>query len=334
MIRATEFSPPLLHQEVALPALIGGYWHSDGCESSQGGVWFKRQFQIYSGDKLWTGRWDYYDDPHCMVFLYAIIAAGSYTQRPGKHHGEINRDTFFDYFRDSNASQKLFKRSVADNPVTGIARRKKNILYKIARLSRKISARDKKSKKQKRSLSDSYSDQLYESYNAQSSTSQSRFAAMLRGHQTYEITTKKPPSTPSGTTELDLHIAESTLISGTVVSARRCDIDQPGVPLINWSRTCIPHAIEAPSTLKLRAKLGVNWNGQYILRLGSRDDNVWNAPLRQCAQIPPYNPVLRTQLRSSFILRFGLFSSATVTAASIWLFVPQILLWIVYDLTR
>jgi len=336
VIRATEFSPPLLLEVAALPALIGGYWHSERCESSEGGIWLKRQFQIHSGDKLWTGRWDYYDDSQCTKPLYAITAAGSYIQRAGRQrrHEEID-EAFIDYFRDINASQK-FKRSVVENPDIVYVRSDlyRNRMYNRKRLLKiLLGARDRKSKRQKRSLSDSVYQFLY---NTQSSVIQSRFAAMLRGHQTYETTTKKSSFSwfaPSGTTELDLHVAESIVIPGAMMSIR-CSADRTGVPLINWSRTCIPRTIEAPSTLGLRAKLSVNWNGQYILLLGLRKDNVWEAPLRQCAQIPPHNSFLQAHLRRSVGLRFGLISSAMTNRISILLLFSQILLWYMYYLIR
>ncbi|EZA62470.1 hypothetical protein DMN91_003928 [Ooceraea biroi] len=338
VIRATEYSPPLLHEVAALPALIGGYWHSDRCESSQGGIWLKRQLQIHSGDKLWTGQWDYYDDPQCTIPLYAVTAAGSYVQRAGRQrrHEETDEQTFLDYFRNVNASRRLlFKRSVSDNAAritrSGLYR---NNLYAASRLSKRVAVRGKRAKRQKkRSLSDNVYQILHD---AKSSTIQSRFAAMLRGHQAYDATTKKPSSNwiaPSGTTELDLHIAESILIPGDVMPTR-CGADRPGAPLINWSRNCIPRAIEAPSTLGLRAKLSVNWTGQYILLLGSRDDNMWDAPLRQCAQISPHNSVLQAHLRRSVGLRFGLLSVATTSRISGWLLLSQVLLWCAYYLAR
>jgi len=340
VIRANEFSPPLLLEVAALPALIGGYWHSERCESSEGGIWLKRQFQIHSGDKLWTGRWDYYDDAQCVKPLYAITAAGSYIQRAGRQR---RHEELLDYFRDINASQK-FKRSVQviNNPdITNVRRdlyrnpmfTKERLWTILLRGRQRDRERRLKTRRPKRSLGDSVYQFLY---NTQSSVSQSRFTAMLRGHQTHETTTKKSPFTwfaPSGTTELDLHIAESVVIPGAMMSIR-CNADRKGLPLINWSRTCIPRAIEAPSTLALRAKLSVNWNGQYILLLGPRKDNLWEAPLRQCAQIPPHNSFLQAHLRRSVGLRFGLISSAMTNRISVWLLSSQILLWCAYYLTR
>ncbi|XP_071577925.1 uncharacterized protein [Temnothorax nylanderi] len=345
--RSTEFSPPLLHQTAALPALIGGYWHSERCESSEGGIWSKRQFQIHSGDRLWTGRWDYYDDPQCSTFLYAITAAGSYIQRAGRQrrHEEVDQETFLG--RLLNVSTRpLFKRSVrvvtnpsTIHPLRSIDLHRRNNLYvangpKDEKWTVTI---DKKVQRQERSLTDG----VHRLLRDEKPIVRSRFAAMLRDDRIYETATRKPfPtwSTLSGNTELDLHIVESILIPGDAAVSARCSADRRlGVPLTTWPRTCIPRAIEAHSTLGLRAKLDVNWNGQYILLLGSRDDNAWEAPLRQCAQIPPRNSVLRAHLRRSVGLRFGLLSSASssrIFGISAWLLLSRILLCSVYYLVR
>ncbi|XP_018401980.1 PREDICTED: uncharacterized protein LOC108779120 [Cyphomyrmex costatus] len=349
--RSTEFSPPLLHQKAALPALIGGYWHSERCESSEGGIWSRRQFQIHSGDKLWTGQWDYYNDPQCTTFLYAITAAGSYIQRIGRQrrHKQIGRETFLDHCLNVSTIRFLFKRSAANLPTSRTAVQSTDQLYRnnkffdLANGSKNgkwsVTTADKKvvQGRQERSLTAEDIHRLLR--DDEQSIVESRFAAMLRGHQAYEITTRKPLSiwkTLAGTTELDLHIAESILIPGDAAVSARCSTDQQlGVPLVTWPRNCVPHTIEAPSTLGLRVKLGINWNGQYILLLGSRDDNVWEAPLRQCAQIPPHNSALRAHLRRSIGLRFGLLSSRASSirrVSAYWCLLSQILLCSVYYL--
>lgn len=330
----------------ALPALIGGYWHSERCESSEGGVWSRRQFQIHSGDKLWAGQWDYYNDPQCSTFLYAINAAGSYIQRTGrqKRHEQVGRETFLGYYLNVS-TRLLFKRNVINSPtvhhtvqsIIDLCRNKfylangsKNKKWSVT-IDKKVQGR------QERSLTDDVHRQLLRD---EQSIVESRFATMLRGHQAYDETTTRKPfptwNTLAGTTELDLHIAESILIPGDARVSTRCSADQRGlgVPLITWPRNCVPHAIEAPSTLGLRAKLSINWNGQYILLLSSRDDNMWEAPLRQCAQIPPYNSVLRAHLRRSIGFRFGLLSSASSNRLSAWCLLSRILLYSIYYLVR
>lgn len=336
--RSTECSPPLLHVMVPLPALIGGYWLSERCESSEGGIWSRRRFQIYSGDKLWTGRWEYYDDPQCSVFLYAITTAGSYIQRTGgqRRHEELDGKAFAsDYLRPPNDSARFFKRSASDpyrsnlmNDDASALKTEEESPMRMNIYTEMLRTKNKKAKRPKK-LKRSLTDNVYQLLrDAQFSPVQSRFTAMLRGHQAHETTSRRPTAwdVPSGTTELDLHIAVSTLIPGDAVVANRCDADWANMPLTNWPRNCVPRAIEAPSTLGLRAKVGVNWNGQYILLLGLRDDNVWNAPLRQCAQTPSHNPVLRAHLRRSVDLRFGLLSAAPASHVCVWLLMFQVLL--------
>ncbi|XP_036147509.1 protein APCDD1 isoform X2 [Monomorium pharaonis] len=334
--RSTEFSPPLLHQTAALPALIGGYWHSERCESSEGGIWLRRQFQIYSGDRLWTGRWDYYDDPQCWTFLYALTAAGSYVQRAGRQrrHEEIDRGEIDFLSHSLNVSTRFLrsKRSITDSPTIRTLRNNLNVANEPR--NEKWSVRmDNKVQRQERSLTDGVHQLLHDEF-----IIESRFTTMLRDRQIYDkITTKKPfPiwNTLSGTSELDLHIAESTLMFGDVAISTRCSIDRErlGVPLTTWPRNCVPRTIEAPSTLRLRVKLDINWNGQYILLLGSQDDNLWEAPLRQCAQISPHNSILRAHLRRSVGLRFGLFSSASTNRISEVSLISQVFLCFVYYL--
>lgn len=139
------------------------------------------------------------------------------------------------------------------------------------------------------------------------------FAAVLRGNKKHEeIATRAQTSsgTPSGTTELDLHVAESVLVPGDMSIVDRCAGKEPGKPLTLWPSNCVPLAIEAPSTLRLRAKVGVSWSGQYILRLSPRDDDIWDMPLRQCGSTSSRNPRLRIYLRKSLGLKYGLVSSA------------------------
>ncbi|XP_014477295.1 PREDICTED: uncharacterized protein LOC106745841 [Dinoponera quadriceps] len=299
VFRATELSPPLLHVTAALPALIGGYWLSERCESSEGGVWSKRQFQMYSEDKLWTGRWDYYEDPHCSILLYSITAAGSYIQRNGTERRSQDRK-LSDFFRLLNNSARFFfKRSATDVHRSSPNRpRGGNFISASSeskeRLLTRIYTKEKK-RPRKRSLTDNVD----------------RF---LLGDPS-----KRPVwNVPSGPTELDLHIVESILIPG----------DAEDTPLTGWSRDCVPRLVEAPSTLGLRAKVTVSWNSQYILLLGLRDDHVWDPPLRQCAQIPSNNPALRAHLRRSVSLRFGLSSAGPASRLSspVWLLASQFIL--------
>jgi len=327
VFHSTESSPPLLHQTAALPAMIGGIWHSERCESSAGGIWSTRKFQIYSGDELWVGRWSYYNDPNCFQFLYGILRIGSYALRAERQDEELDRDIFPDYFL--NTTEKfVFKRSLTDTGTTPSAKLYQNSSYNENGPSTdEKQSKDKRAQRRKRSMSDSVHQFLY----APSSIIQSRFAAMMRGQQTYESTTRRPFS-PSkvliGTTELDLHVVKNILIPRDPAIRSRCDKDRFDSPLTTLPKNCGPRTIETSPILELRAKLGVNWYGQYILLLGSRDDNTWNAPLRRCSQLSPYNPSLRTYLQR--ILYIGLFSSASTSQISTWFLLSQILLCIYY----
>ncbi|XP_066595660.1 uncharacterized protein [Prorops nasuta] len=163
--------------------------------------------------------------------------------------------------------------------------------------------------KEKRSLDENIYRHLLQ--NAQPSMAES-FAAMLRGHQKHEeVTTKRPQMefAPTGTTELDLHVAESLLIPGDLAVAARYG-GQRNRPLASWPKNCIPKTIASPSTVAFRAKVGVSWAGQYILLLGSRDDHLWDAPLQQCGPTPFFNPDLKLHLRRSVGLRYGFFTSS------------------------
>lgn len=335
--RANEFSPPALHVRVPLPVLIGGYWLSERCESIDGGIWSKRQFQIYSGDKLWTGRWEYYDDPWCSMFLYAITAAGSYQLKGQQHRHEAFAS---DYFRPLNDSAKLFfKRSVSE--VSRVDFHRSNLMDSADELSSPNAEEESsmsvstktlgtKYKRRPKKLRRSPTDNVYHFlFDVKSSPTQwPRIAAILRGNQQHATTIRKPMfwDVPSGDTELSLHIAESILIPGDPAVANRCNADRVNMPLTNWPRNCVPRIVEAPSTLNLRAQMRVNWNGQYILLLGPQDDNVWDPPLRQCAQVPLGNSDLKMHLTRSVSLRFGLPSAARASRVSVWILMSQLLL--------
>lgn len=175
--RATAKSPPLLHEAAALPALIGGSWLSSSCESFQGGLWLRRKFQIYPGDKLWRGQWDYYADSRCSFMLYVVNGAGSYVQRNSRQ-------------RRHSDHQKL-------GPAHPRERR--------------------------RADSEDFRDFLPD---VEPSVIES-FSAMLRGNPRKEESAEKNASSPppSGTTELDLHVAESLLIPVEFAVAVKCGSD-------------------------------------------------------------------------------------------------------------
>lgn len=328
VFHSTESSPPLLHQTAALPAMIGGIWHSERCESSAGGIWSTRKLQIYSGDELWVGLWNYYNDPNCLQFLYGILKIGSYVLRAEREDNEEpDRDIFPDYYLNTTG-KFVFKRSLTDTRTIHSAKLYQNSSHNENGTSKNEErSKDKKAQRQKRSMSDNVHQFIY----APSSIIQSRLAAMLRGHQTYESTTRRPLSTSNiliGTTELDLHIVKNILIPRDPAISARCNKDRFNSPLTTLPKNCVPRTVETAPILELRVKLSVNWYGQYILLLGSRDDNTWNAPLRRCTQLSPYNPSLRIYLQK--ILYIGLFSSSSISRISTWLLLSQILLCIYY----
>jgi hypothetical protein len=329
---------------VALPALLGGSWISPSCESHPGGVWLRRQLRVYAGDKLWTGRWDYFGDPRCSSFLYGITAAGSYVQRARRHrrHDAGALGEAGSFFEDEIFGRAKRRAEEVEHTAKSRAKGKGKRKLKTEARAKKLGSvgRSKPSlpkgslskvgeaelpettgPRRRRSLDEvDYYRQLLQS--AQPSMAES-FAAMLRGNQRREETTRKPlmSATPSGTSELDLHVAESLLIAGDLALAKRCGAalaegSAPKTPrLSNWPSSCVPHSLDAPSTLGLRARISVDWYGQYTLLLGARDKSMWDAPLLQCGPTSMKNPVLRSHLRRSVGLRFGILFNGSITSA-------------------
>lgn len=346
IIKGSEKNPPLLHELAALPALLGGFWISSSCESNEGGLWAKRQFRIFAGDMLWSGRWDYYSDPKCMNFLYAISSAGSYIQRASrqKRHGFSEKDSNENLSRDIKDEKypdmedlynsRNFGHNVKFNEhisrkkratAKSISMELKPIVEEIEKAmapltNDKLSVPTIRKRPKIRRSTDSF-DETYKHIlqNTQPSMAES-FATILRGNQRKEETTKKPPLSlvPAGTTELDLHVAESVLIVGDISVAVKCGVpmkkDQMHgfrtKPLNMWPGNCVKHSVKATSIVGLKARIGVNWSGQYTLLLGLRDNNLWEAPLRQCGRLPLYNPLLKFYLRQSLDDGYGLFSTS------------------------
>lgn len=306
ILRGTETSPPVLHEVAALPALIGGSWLSRSCESYEGGLWVRRQLEIWPGDKLWSGRWDHFADPKCSSFIYAVTGAGSYVQRPlraRRHH--------VDSYRKRRDVVAWMTPELAKNIWDLMAPKDKAEEVKAEEMLPTMDeireAMSQETPRAKRGLED---DSYRHLLNAQPSMAQT-FAAMLRGNQRLEITTtaSPEPATPTGTTELDLHVAESVLVPGDPGVGTRCGGGGSG-RLTVWPRDCVPRALEAPATLGLRARVGVTWTGEYTLLLGPREGSLWEAPLHMCGPTEPRNPELRARLRASLGLRYGLFSGS------------------------
>ncbi|CAK9796774.1 Protein APCDD1 [Anthophora plagiata] len=103
---------------------------------------------------------------------------------------------------------------------------------------------------------------------------------------------------PSGTTQLELRVLESLLIPVNEVTSIRCGAKTRGAREMKrtreneagvWSRNCIPLGIEAPATLTYKAKLGLDWNGDYTLLLASSRNQLWEAPLLRCSSATTRN---------------------------------------------
>lgn len=342
--RGTETSPPILHEVAALPALLGGTWVSKGCESVDGGLWIRRRLQVWPGDKLWTGQWDHFGDPKCSSFLYAVTAAGSYVQRTGRLRGHYESEGGSELVEDfERASEERNRREVVPWMTPELA---KNIWDIYAPKREEITAEEMlptideireamtqesdetsgtkiednedarnmasgKIRSERSLMNDQDDSYRHLLQNSQPSLALS-FATMLRGNQRFQETTPKSststinPPTPTGTTELDLHVAESVLVPGDSSMALRCG--GRGNRLTSWPRDCVPRALEAPATLRLRARVGVTWSGEYTLLLGPRESGPWEAPLHQCGPTSSQNPELRAHLRTSVGLRYGLLS--------------------------
>lgn len=322
--RGKDNSPPLLVKRVTLPALLGGSWISPACESQVGGVWLRRHFMIYGGDKLWTGRWDYFTDPRCNNFLYAISAAGSYVQRPvrrlRRHSPEEVDDSsnlVYDYVQQSTPSTSSRAKRQA-KPRSNVQEFAKIIGYgnndkKAQEEHPRKEFEDIHLLRDKRSL-----DEI--DYYRHLPSMADAVAAMLRGNQRHKETTKKPlvPTIPMGTTEVDLHVAESMMIVGDVDVAQRCgaDFDEESNSFIKprlstWPSDCVPHTLDAPSTIGLKARVGIDWYGGYTLQFGSRDSPLWDAPMLQCGATSLKNPALRSHLRRSVGIKFGLLTASS-----------------------
>ncbi|KOC68704.1 Protein APCDD1 [Habropoda laboriosa] len=103
---------------------------------------------------------------------------------------------------------------------------------------------------------------------------------------------------PSGTTELELRILESLLIPVNKTTSTRCGTSTKGAREMKrvrenegglWSKNCIPPGVEASETLTFKAKIGLDWNGDYTLLLASSKNDLWEAPLRRCSSASTRN---------------------------------------------
>ncbi|XP_012249178.1 protein APCDD1-like [Bombus impatiens] len=253
--RATEYSPPLFHQAPPLPAVIGGLWLSVRCESIDGGFWSKRFFRIYSDNSRWFARWNYYGDSACSNSLYSINAAGTYVQRAVRQRRDVkNSNVKTLNTEDLERIQKDLKLNVY-----------RHLFQDTEELNILESKRRQKMKIQK-----------------QESTVDA-----------FQI--QKDNTLPSGTTELELRILESLLIPLSNMVSTSCEGTTKELKRIRneagiWSKNCMFRTgFEAPATLKFKARIGLDWRGDYTLLLASWKDDLWEAPLRQCSELPSRN---------------------------------------------
>ncbi|OAD60746.1 Protein APCDD1, partial [Eufriesea mexicana] len=254
--RATEYSPPLFHQVPSLPAVIDGFWFSVRCESVDGGFWSRRFFRIYSDNSKWFARWTYYADSTCANSLYTINTAGTYVQRAVRRVRNVE-----------NSYAKMFDNDIRLN------RMQKSLELNVYRhffQDTEESILSRSNRRQKLKM------------NQQEFTSRiNRFEMQKSG------------TLPTGTTELELRILESLLIPVGKIVPTSCKGITKGIREIRrirrneanlWSNNCILRTIEAPTTLKFKARIGLDWKGDYTLLLGSWKDDLWEAPLRRCPE--------------------------------------------------
>lgn len=99
--------------------------------------------------------------------------------------------------------------------------------------------------------------------------------------------TGKGVALPSGVTELELQIVESLSIPIGNAASTLCNriISRGTKRTKSWksSKNCIPQTVKAPATLLFKARVSMDWNGDYMLLLASSKDDHWNSPLRRCS---------------------------------------------------
>ncbi|XP_076240928.1 protein APCDD1 [Calliopsis andreniformis] len=271
VFRSTEYSPPLYHQIPSLPAVIYGTWLSVRCESIEGGFWSRRILQVYSSNQQWSARWTYYVDSTCSTLLYTITAAGTYVQRAIRR----KPDGTSSHWRN-------------DDDVSGALNSDPSVTFNDVRVQLKR-AKGVKPNVRHRTLQDI----IREEPTVQSMTVDSSVLPLIR----------RDNILLSGTTELELHIFKSRSVPVDKMLSSRCTktgfrstkrtsrIIKNGANSISsfWQRSCTPRTIETGAILKFKARINLDWNGDYILLLASWND-LWEAPLRRCSEttLPNY----------------------------------------------
>lgn len=249
--------------------MIGGLWLSIRCESIDGGFWSRRFLRIYSSVNQWSARWSYYADSTCSILLYTVTTAGTYAQRAIRRKRDGTNSLWRADARNSSSPNDASYTTFNDIR-THFKKAKGNVRSNVYR-------------------------RILQNVNKEQPTTQSTPIDPIT-HSSI-----KDAALPSGTTELELHVIESRTISvDKMVSSSRCGgaTKRPTGSMRNeansifpfWSRNCAPRTIRAPAILRFKARISLDWNGDYTLLLASRNDDLWEAPLRRCSEttLPNY----------------------------------------------
>lgn len=259
VFRGTEYSPPLFHQTPPLPAVIGGLWLSIRCESVDGGLWSRRFYRIYSSSGQWSARWTYYADSTCSILFYTVTAAGTYVQRA------VNRKP--------DPANSLW-RFGGDGGIRNDHHSNETTPFNRAEIPLRTA-----------------SPTLYDTNRPQTTNNnQLRLnnrvtLSLVREDVDVAVTVA---ALPSGTTELELRVIHSHLIPDDKLMSSRCKpatirLSQANSIQTPWRRNCTFRSLEAPAILRFKAKISLDWNGDYTLLLAPWNDHFWEAPLRRCS---------------------------------------------------
>ncbi|XP_076623795.1 uncharacterized protein LOC143343139 [Colletes latitarsis] len=119
----------------------------------------------------------------------------------------------------------------------------------------------------------------------------------------------------SGMTLLELRVTESRSIPVDTTASTRClaaTKRNRRATGNSWPKNCVLRTVEAPAVLTFKARVGLDWNGNYILLLASWKDDFWEAPLRRCSETISQNYFqTNTGTRRSESLQGLQFSSQT-----------------------
>ncbi|XP_054009048.1 protein APCDD1-like isoform X1 [Hylaeus anthracinus] len=102
--------------------------------------------------------------------------------------------------------------------------------------------------------------------------------------RTESVSFRKDTALLSGTTELELRVIESRSVPVDKTVWTRCSTAAKRTATgSSWSKNCVPRTVEAPAVLTFKARIGLDWNEEYILLLAPWKDELWEAPLRRCS---------------------------------------------------